>query len=286
MYKVANLMFGRCSLPKALYSVLDKMKVENTIYTKIMYPNRKEREKIDFVALREAVVNAIVHNDYSNGASPKFEFFSDRLEIVSAGGLPYGFNEEDFYNGLSSPRNKEIMRVFRDLGIVEHLGSGIPRIMEKYDIEPFEITENFIKIVFKYEVHSDLAEEDSDTVKDTDELADLDSDTAKDTVKDTDELADLGSDTAKDTVKDTDELADLGGDTAKDTVKGIKMEKLTPVQVVILKEISVDRFITIPELSEKAQINIRNTKNNISKLKVKGLLKRIGSDKSGYWEVV
>jgi len=63
---------------------------------------------------------------------PKFEFFADRLEITSGGGLPFGFSQEDFFNGFSSPRNKEIMRIFRDLEIVEQLGSGIPRIIEKY----------------------------------------------------------------------------------------------------------------------------------------------------------
>lgn len=106
---------------------------------------------INGTAMREAVINAIVHNDYSNGATPKFEFFSDRLEITSAGGLPYGVSEEDFFNGYSSPRNKEIMRVFRDLEIVEHLGSGIPRILETYGRDAFEIRPNFLRVIFHYE---------------------------------------------------------------------------------------------------------------------------------------
>ena len=101
--------------------------------------------------MREAVINAIVHNDYSNGACPKFEFFSDRLEITSAGGLPYGVTEEDFFNGYSSPRNKEIMRVFRDLEIVEQLGSGVPRILERYERDVFEIRPNFLRVIFRYE---------------------------------------------------------------------------------------------------------------------------------------
>jgi len=101
--------------------------------------------------MREAVVNAVVHNDYANGACPKFEFFSDRLEITSAGGLPYGVSEEDFFNGYSSPRNKEIMRVFRDLEIVEQLGSGVPRILERYERDVFEIRPKFLRVIFRYE---------------------------------------------------------------------------------------------------------------------------------------
>jgi predicted HTH transcriptional regulator len=148
---IENRDFGRCSLVKALKGVMERMDVENTIYTRIGYPLREEREMLHGKAMREAVINAIVHNDYSNGACPKFEFFSDRLEITSAGGLPYGVTEEDFFNGYSSPRNKEIMRVFRDLEIVEQLGSGIPRILEKYGRDAFEIRPNFLRVIFRYD---------------------------------------------------------------------------------------------------------------------------------------
>ena len=158
---IENRDYGRCSLVKALKSVLERMDVENTIYTKIGYPLREEREMIYGRAMREAVINAVVHNDYSNGACPKFEFFSDRLEITSAGGLPYGVSEEDFFNGYSSPRNKEIMRVFRDLEIVEQLGSGIPRILERYGRDVFEIRPNFLRVIFRYESKVDSESEKS-----------------------------------------------------------------------------------------------------------------------------
>jgi predicted HTH transcriptional regulator len=125
-----NQDYGRCCLVRALKEVLSRMDVENTIYTRIGKVEREERPMIDPRALREAVVNAVVHNDYSNGSSPKFEFFKDRLEITSSGGLPYGVTLDDFFGGYSSPRNKEIMRVFRDLELVEHLGSGVPRILD------------------------------------------------------------------------------------------------------------------------------------------------------------
>lgn len=76
--------------------------------------------------------------------------------------------------------------------------------------------------------------------------------------------------TEKDTVKDTE----------KDTVK------LNKSQLRILEIISRDPNITIEGLSAKIHINIRNTKKNISKLKELGNLKRIGSDKTGHWEIV
>ena len=147
---VENIDFGRCSLVKAYKNLMDRMNVENTIYTRIGRAVRQEQPMINPIALREAVVNAIVHNDYANGSTPKFELFSDRLEITSAGGLPYGLDRRDFFAGHSAPRNKEIMRVFRDLELVEHLGSGIPRIIEVYGKECFEITQNFIRLIIPY----------------------------------------------------------------------------------------------------------------------------------------
>lgn len=147
---IENRDYGRCSLVKALKAVLDRVEVENTIFTKIGYPLREEREMINSTAMREAIINAVVHNDYSYGATPKLEFFADRAEVTSMGGLPYGVTEQDFYGGCSVPRNKEIMRVFRDLEIVEHLGSGVPRILKAYGKEAFEIRDSYVRIVFLY----------------------------------------------------------------------------------------------------------------------------------------
>ena len=90
------------------------------------------------VALREAIVNSIVHNDYTREVPPKFEFFDDRFEITSYGTLPEGLSEEDFFEGVSMPRNKEIMRIFRDLELVEHLGSGVPEFCNHIIVNPFD----------------------------------------------------------------------------------------------------------------------------------------------------
>jgi len=147
---IENRDYGRCSLVKALKAMLDRIKVENTVYTKIGYPLRQEREMIDSIAMREAIINAVAHNDYSYGATPKVEFFADRVEITSMGGLPYGVTESDFFDGYSVPRNKELMRVLRDLEIVEHLGSGVPRILKAYGPQVFEIRESYLRVTFPY----------------------------------------------------------------------------------------------------------------------------------------
>jgi predicted HTH transcriptional regulator len=134
---------------KATQQLLDKVELENKTYTRITgKAQRDERRLWNARAVREAVINAIVHNDYTTGAAPKVEFFDDRIEITSLGGLVQGMTQEEFFTGLSKPRNQELMRVFRDLDIVEHLGSGIPRILEAYGKECFIFSENFLRMVF------------------------------------------------------------------------------------------------------------------------------------------
>jgi predicted HTH transcriptional regulator len=162
---IENRDYGRCSLVKALKSVLDRVDVENTVFTKIGYPLREERELIDSTAMREAIINAVVHNDYSYGAVPKVEFYTDRAEVTSMGGLPYGVTEADFFGGCSVPRNKEIMRVFRDLEIVEHLGSGVPRILKAYGKEAFEIRDSYLRIIFRYKGAAEKSEKSEGTAQ-------------------------------------------------------------------------------------------------------------------------
>ena len=145
---IENNEYGYCSLIKATKQVLDKIDVENKTLAKITPKERKETKLWNPVALREAVINAIVHNDYTSEVPPKFEFFDDRIEITSFGSLPQGMTEKEFFEGYSVPRNKELMRVFRDLDLVEHLGSGVPRILNSYGKECFKFTENFLRMIF------------------------------------------------------------------------------------------------------------------------------------------
>ena len=142
--------YGHCCVLKATHQVLDRLEVENRTLTRITAKQREERRLYHPVALREAVINAIIHNDYSYEGVPKFEIFADRLEITSTGGIPQGLTEAEFFEGYSMPRNKELMRIFRDLDMVEHLGSGIPRILKVYPKTCFRFTENFLRMVFPY----------------------------------------------------------------------------------------------------------------------------------------
>ena len=139
-----------CSLIKAAKSVLNRLEIENRTLTKITSKERIEKKLVDPIALREAVINAIVHNDYSREVPPVFEIFSDRIQITSYGGLPTGLSEEDFFDCRSMSRNRELMRIFKDIDLVEQLGSGMSRILKSYDKSAFKLTDHFVVVTFMF----------------------------------------------------------------------------------------------------------------------------------------
>ena len=147
---VENEEYGYCSLIKATNHVLEKMKIENVTKAKVTSTKRIEQNLVESVPLREALINSIVHNDFSREIPPVFEIFNNRIEFTSYGGLIPGQSIEDFFSCSSMPRNRELMRVFKDLGLVEQLGSGMSRILQSYDRSIFQISDHFIKVIFPF----------------------------------------------------------------------------------------------------------------------------------------
>ena len=141
--------YGYGCLITATKRLLDRMDSENRTFAKITYEGRQQRELVDKTALREAIINAVVHNDYSKGV-PLVEIFTDRIVVTSCGGLVADLSEEDFFSCLSMPRNRELMRVFRDVEMVEQIGSGMTSILEAYDRSIFKLTPGFTIVTFPF----------------------------------------------------------------------------------------------------------------------------------------
>ncbi|MGG7074070.1 putative DNA binding domain-containing protein [Campylobacter sp. 9BO] len=90
---------------------------------------RDEIYEIPQVALREALINALIHRDYANmGRDVKVGIYDDIVNIVSPGGLPNSITQTDILSGRSEARNKVIANVFKELGLIEQWGSGINRL--------------------------------------------------------------------------------------------------------------------------------------------------------------
>ena len=93
---------------------------------------RKDVWSIPLGILREAVINALVHSDYSQRGAPiRVAFFDDRIEIENPGILPPGITVDDMKAGVSKIRNPVIARVFRELNLIEQWGSGVPRMFKE-----------------------------------------------------------------------------------------------------------------------------------------------------------
>ncbi|MBQ7883156.1 MAG: putative DNA binding domain-containing protein [Phascolarctobacterium sp.] len=83
-------------------------------------------------AVREALLNAIVHRDYNYSGSIIVNIFDDRIEFVSLGGLVKGISIDDIMHGVSQSRNMMIANIFYRLELIESYGTGIQRIIESY----------------------------------------------------------------------------------------------------------------------------------------------------------
>ena len=115
------------------------------------------------VAVREALLNLLVHRDYSFSASAFISIYEDRIEFVSIGGLMPGIDLEDVMVGISVCRNQDLANVFYRLHLIEAYGTGMGKIMKAYEsmqVKPvIETTKNAFKIILpninaKYETEN------------------------------------------------------------------------------------------------------------------------------------
>ena len=111
---------------------------------------RKEFFLFDQASYREAILNAFVHNDWRDQNAPMITFYTDRIEIISNGGLSPKLTIEDFYKGTSEPVNKKLSDIFLQLHISEKTGRGVPTILDHYGEKAFEFEENWISVTIPF----------------------------------------------------------------------------------------------------------------------------------------
>lgn len=110
-------------------------------------------EKSDYpqAALREALLNSVVHRDYSFSGSIIININDKQMEFISIGGLLPGLTADDIRSGISQPRNKNLAEVFHRVKLIEAYGTGIRRIYKLYEncsVQPrIEVTHNTFKMI-------------------------------------------------------------------------------------------------------------------------------------------
>ncbi|MCX6253587.1 MAG: putative DNA binding domain-containing protein [Bacteroidia bacterium] len=150
-------------------------------------PQRTERFDYPLDAIREIVINMIVHRDYRDSSASIIKIFDDRIEFFNPGILFGGITIEILLSGnySSKTRNKLVAKVFKEIGLIERYGSGIMRIRricKEYGIiDPKfeEVFNGFRVILFKEKLK--VAEEDTENVTEnvTDKVTDKVTDNQK-----------------------------------------------------------------------------------------------------------
>lgn len=125
-------------------------------YNRLSSPKLDGMKRIDqrdypVQAIREALLNALIHREYGLGGYTLISMFDDRMEIVSLGGLIRGVEMSDIMMGVSYLRNKRLAEIFYRLQLIEAYGTGIDKIKESYKGQAkqsiFESSPNAFKIV-------------------------------------------------------------------------------------------------------------------------------------------
>lgn len=93
---------------------------------------RKDERDYPVEAIREALLNAVVHREYSFGASTLINIYEDRIEFLSLGGIVSGLSLEAIMLGISQSRNEKLSNVFYRLRLIEAFGTGIQKIIRSY----------------------------------------------------------------------------------------------------------------------------------------------------------
>ncbi len=139
------------SLVKQLEDVLNYLNIINKISGRIINYKRVDIRDYPEFALRETILNAIIHRNYNFSGSILVSVFDDRIEVTSLGGLMTGLSIDDIIAGVSQTRNKNLANIFYRLEYVENYGTGIGRMIDVYkefNLKPeFITTDNSFKVI-------------------------------------------------------------------------------------------------------------------------------------------
>jgi ATP-dependent DNA helicase RecG len=209
---------------------------------------RKEVLELPEEALREALLNAIAHRDYFSIGNIQISIFSDRVEIDNPGSLIGNIKVEDLYK-KSFPRNNLLFGLMHRMELVEKIGSGLMRMnemMEEYLLPRPLLDVSDVRFSITFE------------------------------------RPDLQKMSVEQRMEKYKEGVEKGVE--RGVEKGV--EKLSENQEVIVKLIEKDRNISKEEMMKEGKLSKKTVEYNIKVLKDRGIIKRIGPDKGGYWEVI
>ena len=121
------------SVLKQVNEVFEYLDLFNKTKGRIVGLERIDTKDYPEYAIRESLLNAIIHRDYNYKGSILISLYDDHFEITSLGGIVKGLSLNDLYLGISESRNPNLANIFYRLKYVESFGTGIGRIIQSYD---------------------------------------------------------------------------------------------------------------------------------------------------------
>lgn len=120
------------SIFKQLHDTYNYLLLNNRTASEIRGLDRVDIQDYPSEAIREALLNALVHRDYNFSGSVIININRERMEIINLGGLLPGLSARDIMSGISQPRNAKLAQIFFRLKHIEAYGTGIRRIFDLY----------------------------------------------------------------------------------------------------------------------------------------------------------
>lgn len=125
--------------------------LENQTHATIEKLSRIDARDYPILAIRETLLNLLIHRDYSLSASSLISIYDNKIEFMSVGGLAKGIELEDVMAGLSICRNQNLVNIFYRLHLIEAYGTGLRKIMDAYKTSlekpVISVTKNSFKII-------------------------------------------------------------------------------------------------------------------------------------------
>ena len=239
--------FGKGSLVSVIDKIIDFSSSINIIKSIENFKTgvREDINLFEQDCFNEALKNAFIHNNWLHRVSPMVTFYDDRVEIVSFSKLAPNQTIDGFFNGYSIPVNEDLSTIFLTTHLSERVGKGVPLIVSKYGKKAFDITEEGIKVTLPYNWKREFSKNNIEKVLTID----------------------------KKSRKLVDKLVNK------------LVDKINDNERIILEYIIIhprDSQLTIAKNLNLGKTTIQNA---IVKFKKFKLIKRVGSNKTGHWEV-
>ncbi|MCD8286449.1 MAG: hypothetical protein LUD50_04415 [Clostridia bacterium] len=146
----ASKEYGNRCLLIAMARAAEHAEALNDTYVDVSGRVRADILLYDADIFRAAWHNACLHSSWYKMVPPQINIYDDRMEIVSAGGLPQGMTEDEFFSGTSRAVNPELHDIMTQLGIIQPAEHGVQRILASCGRDAFRLTDNFITVTIPF----------------------------------------------------------------------------------------------------------------------------------------